>query len=146
MDITKYVYMKVWYYITNVPMYKIPIIRSFLNVYKSMCEYYLKSASSSGKAFSEQSSSHTSRVLFRKKTCIFQVRTHKVLIEEMTDRWETGNSDGLRSMIAPLSVLHLRGRIPPSKKQQTSEIYKTSFDISQRMQHFFAVMQRSKNP
>ena len=26
--------------------------------------------------------------------CIFQGRTHKVPIEEMTDRWETGNSDG----------------------------------------------------
>lgn len=29
-----------------------------------------------------------------KKTCIFQVRTYKVPIEEMTDRWETGISDG----------------------------------------------------
>ena len=28
------------------------------------------------------------------KTCIFQARTEKVPIEEMTDRWETGNSDG----------------------------------------------------
>ncbi len=49
----------------NVPMYEIPIIRSFLNEYKGMCEHLLKSASSSGKPFSEQSSSHSSRVLIR---------------------------------------------------------------------------------
>ena len=78
---------------SNVLMYDIPIIRSFLNRYKGMCGHLLKSASSSVKPFSEQSSSHTSRVLIR-KTCIFQVRTHKVPIEEMTDRWETENSDG----------------------------------------------------
>lgn len=78
---------------SNVPMYKIPIIRSFLYGYKGMCEHLMKSASSSGKPFSEQSSSHTSRVLIRKKTCIFQGRTGKVPIEEMTDRWETENSN-----------------------------------------------------
>ncbi len=48
------------------PLYDIPIIHSFLNGHKGMCEHYLKSASSSGKPFSEQSSSHTSRVLIRK--------------------------------------------------------------------------------
>ena len=42
--------------------------------------------------------------------------------------------------------LHLRGRIPPSKKQQTSEIYKACFDISQRVQFFFVVTQRNKKP
>ncbi len=47
-------------------LYEIPIIRSSLNGYKGMCEHYLKSASSSGDPFSEQSSSHTSRVLIRK--------------------------------------------------------------------------------
>lgn len=78
---------------SNVPMYEIPIIRSFLYGYKGMCEHLVKSASSSGKPFSEQSSSHTSSVLIR-KTCIFQGRTGKVPIEEMTNRWETGNSDG----------------------------------------------------
>ena len=51
---------------SNVLMYRIPIIRSFLNGYKGMCEPFLKPASSSGKPFSEQSSSHTSRVLIRK--------------------------------------------------------------------------------
>lgn len=50
----------------NIPMYEIPIIRSFLNGYKGMYEHYLKSASSSGKPFSEQSSSHSLRVLIRK--------------------------------------------------------------------------------
>ncbi len=56
---------------------------------------------------------------------------HKVPIEEMTDRWETGNSDGWQSMdCSAIRFLHLRGRIPPSKKQQTSEIYKACFDIS----------------
>ena len=44
----------------------IPIIRPFLYGHKGMCEHYLKSASSSGKPFPEQSSSHTSRVLIRK--------------------------------------------------------------------------------
>ena len=34
------------------------------------------------------------REYWSEKTCIFQVLTHKVPIEEMTDRWETGNSDG----------------------------------------------------
>lgn len=48
---------------SNVPMYEIPIIRSFLYGYKGMCEHLMKSASSSGKPFSEQSSSHTSNVL-----------------------------------------------------------------------------------
>ena len=51
---------------SNVLMYDIPIIRSFLYGYKGMCEHYLKSASSSGKPFSEQSSSHSSRILIRK--------------------------------------------------------------------------------
>ena len=87
------------------------------------------------------------REYWSEKTCIFQVRTDKVPIEEMTDRWETGNSDGWQSMYCfAIRFLHLRGRIPPSKKQQTSEIYKACFDISQRVQHFFTVTQRNKNP
>ena len=57
---------------SNVLMYDIPIIRSFLNGYKGMFEHYLKSASSSGEPFSEQSSSHTSRVLIRKKLASFK--------------------------------------------------------------------------
>lgn len=44
---------------SNVPMYEIPIIRSSLYGYKGMCERLMKSAISSGKPFSEQSSSHT---------------------------------------------------------------------------------------
>ena len=56
----------------NVPMYEIPITRSFLYGYKEMCEHYLKSASSSGKPFSEQSSSHSSRVLIREKLASFK--------------------------------------------------------------------------
>lgn len=58
-----------------------------------MCEHLMKSASSSAKPFSEQYSSHSSRVLIQ-KTCIFQASTDKVPIEEMIDRWETENSDG----------------------------------------------------
>lgn len=54
-----------------------------------MCEHCLKSASSNDKPFSEQSSSLSSRVLIRKKLQISgNVRTHKVPIEEMTDRWK----------------------------------------------------------
>lgn len=49
------------------------------------------------------------------------------------------------ALIVLLSVSFLGERIPPSKKQQTSEIYKACFDISQRVQHFFAVTQRNKN-
>lgn len=45
----------------------IPIIRSFLNGCKGLCELVLKSANSSGKPFSEQSSFHSSSVLIRKK-------------------------------------------------------------------------------
>ena len=37
----------------------------------------------------------------------------------MTDRWETENSDGWQSMdCSAIRFLHLRGGIPPSKKQQ----------------------------
>ncbi len=46
---------------SNVPMCEFPVMRSFLNGYKGMCEPTLKSASSSDKPFSEQSSSHTSK-------------------------------------------------------------------------------------
>ena len=60
---------------SNVPMYDIPIIRSFLYGYKGVYEHYLKSASSSGKPFSEQSSSHTSRVLIRKNLHISSPHT-----------------------------------------------------------------------
>ena len=59
----------------NVPMYEIPITRSFLYGYKEMCEPFLEPASSSGKPFSEQSSSHTSRVLIRKNLHIS--RSHR---------------------------------------------------------------------
>lgn len=42
---------------------------------KICSEHYLKSASSSGKPFSEQSSSHTSRVLIRKNLHISSPHT-----------------------------------------------------------------------
>ena len=51
---------------SNVLMYEIPIKSSVLYGYKGMCEHLMKSANSSGKPFSEQSSSHTSRVFPRK--------------------------------------------------------------------------------
>ena len=38
------------------------------------------------------------REYWSEKNCIFQIRTYKVPIEEMTDRWETENSDGWQSM------------------------------------------------
>ena len=59
----------------NVPMYEIPIIRSFLYRYKGMCEHIMKSASSSDEPFSEQPSSHTSRVLIRKNLHISSSHT-----------------------------------------------------------------------
>ena len=99
---------------SNVSMYEIPIIRSSLNGYKEMCEPFLKPASSSGKPFSEQSSFHTSRVLTR-KTCIFQARTDKVPIEEMTDRWETENLDGWQSMDC-FAIRFFRKKNPSLKK------------------------------
>lgn len=38
----------------------------------------------------------------------------------MTDRCETGKSDGCRILIVLLSVSVLEGRIPPSKKQESA--------------------------
>ena len=101
------------------PLYDIPIIRSFLYGHKGMCEHYLKSASSSGDPFSEQSSSYTSRVLTR-KTCIFQARTDKVPIEEMTDRWETEYSDGWQS-IDSFTIRFFFRRKNPSLKETANE-------------------------
>lgn len=66
------------------PLYDIPIIRSFLYGHKGMCEHYLKSASSSGDPFSEQSSSHTSRVLTRKNLHIS--RSHRKSTHRGDDR------------------------------------------------------------
>ena len=60
---------------SNVPMYEIPIIRSFLYGCKGMCEHLMKSASSSGKPFPEQSSSHSLRVLIRKNLHISSSHT-----------------------------------------------------------------------
>ena len=60
---------------SNVLMYDTPIIRSSLNGYKGMCEHLQKSASSSVKPFSEQSSSRISRVLIRKNLHISSPHT-----------------------------------------------------------------------
>ena len=69
---------------SNVPMYEIPIIRSSLYGYKGMCEPFLKSASSSDEPFSEQSSSHISRVLIRKNLHIS--RSHRQSTHRGDDR------------------------------------------------------------
>lgn len=55
------------------PLYDIPITRSFLYGDKEMCEHYLKSASSSGRPFSEQSSSRTFENIDPKKLASFKV-------------------------------------------------------------------------
>ena len=42
----------------------------------------------------------------------------------MTDRWETENSDGMAEHgLLSYPFLHLRGRIPPSKKQKLAIWY-----------------------
>ena len=96
--------------------------KSFVTIpLQGMCEHFLKSASLSSELFLEQSFSHSSKVLIRKKTYIFQVYTYKVSIEEMTYRWKTENSDGWQSIDYSVTrFLHLRVRISHSKKQESA--------------------------
>ena len=70
------------------------------------------------------------REYWSERTCIFQVLTHKVPIEEMTDRWETENPDGWQSMdYYAIRILHLRGRITLSKKQKLAIWYFSQIDL-----------------
>ena len=54
------------------------------------------------------------------KTCIFQVRTDKVPIEEMTDRWEIEYSDGWQSIDSFTIRFFFRRKNPSLKETRSS--------------------------
>lgn len=97
----------------------IPIIRSFLNGYKECANHFWNL-----QVQAEDRFWNNLPLILRdycyKKTCIFQVRTHKVPIEEMTDRWETENSGGCQSTISFTIRFCFRGKNPSLKEIRTS--------------------------
>ena len=79
---------------SNVPMYEIPIIRSSLNGVQKYVQTVFEVCKFKRQAVFGTIFLSYFESINPKKTCIFQGRTGKVPIEEMTDRWETEYSDG----------------------------------------------------